>query len=377
MDSIKKSFGYGAQSGQEPMSGETGQGTADQPYDAGNVAGQSGAPASDSTSTNPSGTTQYDTGTRNDGQETGLNTSENLTPGVVNQDESLAAQNDAGESRYNATNEGAVSKGTDQGPGPDEAVAHTNRSGPAAGENTTAQETFFKNAHVNPSEKAAPSKFANEVSDKNPFESSKSSSGKDAVEATSKEDTAAPTSTITSSSAGHDQPSSTTGSGLEKVGSSAAEKGYKTADTEPHSESSEVLSSATPGAALGSSDGSSEPTSRSQGASYDQPSTTTGSSGYDEPSTATGRSGHIDSTPAVAAVDTDYPSPKTQPTESQGGLSGIDHNTGSAPSAPETGNKAAMEDPGLGASVGQGGGEKKKMGDRIKEKLHIGGKKDS
>ena len=39
MDSIKNAFGYGAQSGHEPLSGETGQGTASQPYDAGNVAG--------------------------------------------------------------------------------------------------------------------------------------------------------------------------------------------------------------------------------------------------------------------------------------------------------------------------------------------------
>ena len=301
-----------------------------------------------------------------------------------------------------------MSKGTDQGPGPDEAVAHKrewarshgnvrtscshlfpDRSVPASGENTTAQETFFKNARVNPSEKAAPSKFASEVSDKNPFESSESSSGKDAFEAPSKEESTTPKSTQTPPSAGYDQSSSTTGGGLEKIGSSAAEKGYKTADTESHPQSSEVLSSATPGAALGSSDGFNEPLSHSQGGSYGQSSTTTGPSGYDDPSTAAGNSGHDapsnttgsggynNSTPAVAAVDTDYPSPKTQPTESQGGLSGIDHNTGSAPSAPETGNQAAMEDPGLGASVGQGGGEKKKMGDRIKEKLHIGGKKDS
>ena len=40
MDSIKNAFGYGAQSGQEPISGQTGQGTADQPYDAGNMAGK-------------------------------------------------------------------------------------------------------------------------------------------------------------------------------------------------------------------------------------------------------------------------------------------------------------------------------------------------
>lgn len=39
MDYIKSSLGYGSQSGQEPISGETGKGTPDQPYDAGNVAG--------------------------------------------------------------------------------------------------------------------------------------------------------------------------------------------------------------------------------------------------------------------------------------------------------------------------------------------------
>ena len=32
-------MGFGAQSGQEPLSGQTGQGTADEPYDSGNLAG--------------------------------------------------------------------------------------------------------------------------------------------------------------------------------------------------------------------------------------------------------------------------------------------------------------------------------------------------
>lgn len=39
MDYIKSSLGYGSQSGQEPIAGEVGKGTADQPYDAGNTAG--------------------------------------------------------------------------------------------------------------------------------------------------------------------------------------------------------------------------------------------------------------------------------------------------------------------------------------------------
>lgn len=32
-------MGYGSQSGQEPISGQTGEGTASQPYDAGNIEG--------------------------------------------------------------------------------------------------------------------------------------------------------------------------------------------------------------------------------------------------------------------------------------------------------------------------------------------------
>ena len=39
MDALRNAMGYGAQSGQEPLSGQTGQGTASEPYDAGNVAG--------------------------------------------------------------------------------------------------------------------------------------------------------------------------------------------------------------------------------------------------------------------------------------------------------------------------------------------------
>lgn len=294
-----------------------------------------------------------------------------------------------------------MSKGTDEDQGPDEEVTSSSKrlpsdmspyrnlidtcflgqSGLASRENNTAQETFFRNAGISKDEKAAPSKFANEVTDKDPFESSGPDSGNNATKDTSRE-AAPPISSGTTET--------TSGSGLDKVGSTAPDKNYRTADTEPHPQSSEVLSSATPGAALDSSYGSSGPRSQTTGSGYDQSSTTTGSggydstpatttdyptgSGYDKSSTTTGTTGYDNpSTTTAPAADTDYPSPKTQPTESQGGLSGIEHNTGSAPSAPDTGNPEAMDDLSLGASQGQG---KKKMGDRIKEKLHIG-KKES
>ncbi|KAL8662624.1 MAG: hypothetical protein Q9202_004582 [Teloschistes flavicans] len=390
MNSIKSAMGYGAQSGQEPISGETGNGTASQPYDSGNVEGQSGAPASESTSTNPTGTTQYDTG------ETGQTSQTNPTKYDTEGSSADTPGETLGESRFNDTHEGAVSKGTDQGPGPDEAV--TSSGGPASNENTTAQDTFFSNASINKDSKAAPPKVASEVADKDPFSSSSSGGGADT--STTRNETSNEPSAPTISSNDKDLPASSS-DGLSKVGSSAPEKGYKVADTEPHPQSSEVLSSATPGAAIGDSYGSSEPQSQaiSSGTSggYDNTSTpnlsggdggsgydnttssTTGgatSGGYDDPSNT---AAYNDSTPAAtttttaAAADTDYPSPKTQPTESQGGLAGISHNTGSAPAAPATGNQAALEDPALGASQGQ---EKKKIGDRIKEKLHIG-KKDT
>ncbi|KAL9584898.1 MAG: hypothetical protein Q9203_004482 [Teloschistes exilis] len=424
MDSFRSAMGYGSQSGQEPISGQTGEGTASQPYDAGNIADQSGAPASGATSTNPTGTTQYDTGDTSQTSQTntttydkegssGLKPSENLTAGVTS-DESTGET--SGESRFNDTNEGAVSKGTDQGQGPDEAV--TSRGGPSSDENTTAQDTFFSNAGISKDEKAAPPKVASEVADKDPFSSSSSGGGVDT--STTRAETSNTPSAPTTSSNDNNLTSSSSG-GLDKISSSAPEKGYKAADTEPHPHSSEVLSSATPGAAIGSSYGSSEPESHTTGSSttgtgYDNTSTpnitgagagsgsgsgydnntsptttgggTTTASGYDDPSNTTssttpgGTTSGYDSTttPATtttaAAADTDYPSPKTQPTESQGGLSGISHNTGSAPAAPATGNQAALEDPALGASQGQET-EKKKIGDRIKEKLHIGGKKDS
>ncbi|KAL8741097.1 MAG: hypothetical protein Q9190_006262 [Brigantiaea leucoxantha] len=63
MEAIKSALGYGTpttQSGEEPASGETGKGTTGDPYDSGNTPGQSGAPA-EGTSTNPAGTSQYDT----------------------------------------------------------------------------------------------------------------------------------------------------------------------------------------------------------------------------------------------------------------------------------------------------------------------------
>ncbi|KAL9606646.1 MAG: hypothetical protein Q9179_000168 [Wetmoreana sp. 5 TL-2023] len=373
MDRLKSAIGYGSQSGQEPISGETGEGTVNQPYDAGNVAGQSGAPASEVTSTNPTGTTQYDTGeagqTSTTSQDNTQDTydskpSENLAAGVTS-DNSTAPPDPRGNTRFDDTNAGAVSKGTDQSQGPDERVT-SNQSGPASEENTTAQDTFFNNAGIKKDEKAAPSKFADEVTDKNPFTKSNSESRTDTTNDPSNEPPLSST------------DDSTSGSGLDAVGSSAPEKGYKTADTEPHPQSSEVLSSATPGAALDSSYGSSQPQPQTTGNGYDQPSTTTDADRYETPSTTTGTSNYnnpssatTDTTTSAAAADTDYPSPKTQPTESQGGFSGISHNTGSAPSAPDTGNQEALEDPALGASQGQG---KKKIGDRIKEKLHIGKK---
>lgn len=45
MESIRNAMGYGVQSGQEPLSGQTGQGTADEPYDSGNLAGTLSRPS--------------------------------------------------------------------------------------------------------------------------------------------------------------------------------------------------------------------------------------------------------------------------------------------------------------------------------------------
>lgn len=272
----------------------------------------------------------------------------------------------------------AADKGTDETRGPDEQVTSGDSSDhprPTNDNNHNAQDTFFAKAGLSKDKPAEPPKVASEVADKDPFSSSGSAaaSSNETNEASSQ---LPPTSSDT-----------TSGGGLEQVGSTAPDKNYKTADTEPHPQSSEVLSSATPGAALDS-----QPQSQTTGSGFGNTTTTSGG-GYDDSSTSgggydvssttrgsglnsttdTGNSGY-DSTPATttaAAADTDYPSPKTQPTESQGGLSGISHNTGSAPSAPHTGVPDAGESPSLEASQGEA---KKKMGDRIKEKLHIGKK---
>ncbi|KAI4141805.1 MAG: hypothetical protein L6R39_005184, partial [Caloplaca ligustica] len=141
MDYIKNSLGYGSQSGQEPISGETGKGTVDQPYDAGNVAGQSGAPAAEATSTNPTGTTQYDTGHSGEYTntnapdsgttqfDTGENPNTNATDsgtresGRMNTTETLAAGVAGGDSTGTSlATAGGAEKGTDEGQGPDEQV---------------------------------------------------------------------------------------------------------------------------------------------------------------------------------------------------------------------------------------------------------------
>ncbi|KAL8826006.1 MAG: hypothetical protein Q9170_007576 [Blastenia crenularia] len=328
MDSLRNALGYGAQSGQEPISGETGKGTVDQPYDAGNVAGQSGAPASDVTSTNPTGTTQYDTGSSTNTSKIGddtqgnikTNTSETLAAGVTGGDSNVRSD-DPANSQPTSSTSGAVSKGDDETQGPDEQVT-SNQTGPDSDKNTTAQDTFFSKSDISKDKPASPPKVSSEMENKD-------------------------------------------------LGSSAPEKGYKTADTEPHPQSSEVLSSATPGAALDSQYGSKpapeQPATTGTGSSYENPTSTTTGSTYDGTTADTAPP----TTTTAAAADTDYPSPKTQPSEAQGGLSGVSHNTGNAPSAPDTGSDA-VADPALGASQGQG---KKKFGERIKEKLHLG-KKD-
>ncbi|KAL8851366.1 MAG: hypothetical protein Q9221_003733 [Calogaya cf. arnoldii] len=479
-------MGYGAQSGQEPLSGQTGRGTADEPYDSGNVAGQSGAPSSLATSTNPTGTTQFDTGTDAKGDIIGYTSADdttsssqyttgenNTTSGYGGVDDTTntfqysAGDNNtttgygsvgdtANTSQYSTGDKnasasetlaagvagdshgfaeapgsnqplrtstagdtsGAAQKGTDETRGADEQVA-SEHSRPTTDNNHNAQDTFFRNAGMSKVQPADPPKVGSEVADKDPFSSSGGASSND----TSNEPTSS--SGVASSNAPSDEPtgqsaapfsSNTTpgavgGSHFDNISSTAPDKNYKTVDTEPHPQSSEVLSSATPGAAIGS-----EP--RSQTSGYDNSTmTATGASGYDNSTTtATGASGYgndslpdtgasihdntttttgergygnepttssgYDNTPntttttTAAAADTDYPSPKTQPTESAGGLAGVSHNTGSAPSAPDTGvsdsslQKAASH----GASETHGGEGKMKMSDKIKEKLHMGKK---
>ncbi|KAL8808937.1 MAG: hypothetical protein Q9200_003870 [Gallowayella weberi] len=459
MDTARNAMGYGAQSGQEPLSGQTGQGTMNDPYDAGNLAGQSGAPASGATSTNPTGTTQYDTSTddqtnttgygaesgrtggsqfRTEDNKTATNTSETLAAGVASGD---ASDSPADNRPLNTTSVGntsnAAEKGTDESRGPDEQVTSGNSSGqprPTNDNNHNAQDTFFANAKISADKPANPPKVASEVADKDPFASSSggAASNNDTNERNSQ---LPPTTNDTTSGAGLSQGDPSSGTGLSHGGSSALDKGYKTADTEPHPQSSEVLSSATPGAALDSQYQSQtagkgyEDTTTTSGTGYDQASTTgnlsrggfdsqpqsqtlssgddyktktvgtihdndpssTGGSGintttaggdrsYDSSTPATGSAGYDNppstdtTTTTAAAADTDYPSPKTQPTESQGGLGGISHNTGSAPSAPDTGASYGAEDPSTDVDAGQGEGEKMKLGDKIKEKLHMGKK---
>ncbi|KAI4122909.1 MAG: hypothetical protein LQ341_007255 [Variospora aurantia] len=392
MDYIKSSLGYASQSGQEPISGELGKGTADQPYDAGNVAGQSGASAAEATSTNPSGTSQYDTGTaaKDSGttqfdtgetaytdatnsdtrDNTKMNTSETLAAGVTSGDSLGDAPAD---SQTRASTSAAEGKGTDEGRGPDEQVT-SNQTGPGSDTNTSAQDTFFQKAHLDKDKPASSPKVPDEFTNKDPFSSSSGAdtSSETAANTAANTQPAAPTS---SAAAATTNPSQATS------GSLAPEKGYRTADTEPHPESSEVLSSATPGAALPSPHDQSTTTSSTQPAdsSSVQQRETNPSTIQDEHSTAAAAQGTrntgnndpgLSSNPSTSAAETEFVSPKTQPSEAEGGLAGVSHNTGSAPSAPATGSDA-LDDPALGASQGQG---KKKMSEKIKEKLHIGRK---
>ncbi|KAL8645483.1 MAG: hypothetical protein Q9210_006682 [Variospora velana] len=392
MDYIKSSLGYGSQSGQEPISGEVGKGTADQPYDAGNVAGQSGAPAAEATSTHPSGTSQYDTGvvqkdsgtTQFDTGETAytnatdsdtrgdnkMNTSETLAAGVTSGDSLGDAPADG---QPQASTSAAAGKGTDEGRRPVELITST-QTGLGSDANTNAQETFFQKADLSKDKPASSPKVPDEFTNKDPFSSSSGAdtSSETAANTAANTQPAAPTSSATATTSNPSQQTS---------GSLAPEKGYRTADTEPHPQSSEVLSSATPGAALPSPHDQSSTTSFTQPAdsSSVQQRETSPSTTQDKPSTAATAQGTRDtgdgdpglsSAPSTSAAETEFVSPKTQPSEAEGGLAGVSHNTGSAPSAPATGSDA-LDDPALGASQGQG---KKKMSEKIKEKLHIGRK---
>ncbi|KAI4112152.1 MAG: hypothetical protein LQ339_000160 [Xanthoria mediterranea] len=432
MDSVRNAMGYGAQSGQEPLSGQTGQGTIDEPYDAGNIAGQSGAPASTATSTNPAGTTQFDTGTDTKGNTSGFgatndntntsnyttgdntttNTSETLAAGVTSDsngpadapaDNQPLGTSTAGDTSAAAAGDtsGAAHKGTDETRGADEQVT-SEQSRPVSDNNANAQDTFFANAGMSKDKPADPPKVASEIADKDPFASSSGGAPSSNTTNEPSGQSAAPFSSKSPSGAAG-------GNSHDNISSTAPDKNYKTVDTEPHPQSSEVLSSATPGAALDSqprsqtSGDDNNSTTAATGAStsggygndstpdttsgsvHDNTTTTaTGASGYgNEP---TSSSGYDNTTPSAttttaAAADVDYPSPKTQPSESAGGLAGVSHNTGSAPSAPDTG----VSDPSLqqaasqGAASAEGGGNqgdggKKKMSEKIKEKLHIGKK---
>ncbi|KAL8894053.1 MAG: hypothetical protein Q9192_004660, partial [Flavoplaca navasiana] len=429
MESIRNAMGYGAQSGQEPLSGQTGQGTADEPYDSGNLAGQSGAPSSDATSTNPTGTTQFDTGTDPKGETTGYASANNVTNisqySSGDKDTTSASQYPSGDKNTSASEtlaaglstdkhgfsdatadkqqplgtstagdtsraaagdtSGAAQKGTAETRGADEQTTNDT--------NANAQDTFFANAGMSKDKPANPPKVASEVADKDPFASSGGASSNDTSNQAIGQ-SAAPSLSETTSGANN----------LDKISSTAPDKNYKTVDTEPHPQSSEVLSSATPGAALdgqitsqtsgddnrtpsaagGSGSGNNTTNSALASSVHDDNTTTistTGEkSGYGNDPAISSRSNNYDnttsSTTTAAAADTDYPSPKTQPTESAGGLAGLSHNTGSAPSAPDTGvsdpslQQAASH--GAGETNNQGEGGKKKMSEKIKEKLHLG-----
>ncbi|KAL9606905.1 MAG: hypothetical protein Q9204_009412, partial [Flavoplaca sp. TL-2023a] len=264
--------------------------------------------------------------------------------------------------------------------------------------NANAQDTFFANAGMSKDKPANPPKVASEVADKDPFASSGGASSNDTSNKVIDQSAAASSSDTTSGAVG--------GNDFDKISSTAPDKNYKAVDTEPHPQSSEVLSSATPGAALGGQttsqtsgydnstpsaaggSGSGNDTTNSALASnvHDDNTTTTSTrgerSGYGNDPAVSGSSNDYDntisSTTTAAAADTDYPSPKTQPTESAGGLAGVSHNTGSAPSAPDTGvsdsslQQAASH--GAGETNNHGEGGKKKMSEKIKEKLHLGKK---
>lgn len=249
-------------------------------------------------------------------------------------------------------------------------------TGPGSDTNTSAQDTFFQKADLSKDKPAYSPKIPDEFTNKDPFSSSSGAdtSSETAANTAANTQPAAPTSSA-AATATTSNPSQATS------GSLAPEKGYRTTDTEPHPESSEVLSSATPGAALPSRHDQSPTTSSTQPAdsSLVQQRETNPSTTQDEHSTAAPAQGSrntgnddpgLSSNPSTSAAETEFVSPKTQPSEAEGGLAGVSHNTGSAPSAPATGSDA-LDDPALGASQGQG---KKKMSEKIKEKLHIGRK---
>lgn len=199
--------------------------------------------------------------------------------------------------------------------------------------NHNAQDTFFSKAPIEKDKPPAPPKVADEAVGQTGGSTAKEVSQPQAPESTNPPDT---------------------GESAGKTASVAPEKNYKAVDTEPHHASSEVLSSVTPGAALDSRDTRSGDRNN------------TDITGTD---TATGGQTATQETSEVGTTDAKK---EDHPTEhDKAGLSGVPHDT-STPSAPNTGVPDATEDPGLGASKGEG---KPKISQKIKEKLHIG-KKD-